>query len=476
MAQTMSRREEAHWCLDILIVEKETEACTAVAALLEGVGHRVHVVTDAAQAIATMQVHSFDIVIADVEADDLDGFSLLAKARAIAPSVHVILTAEAPSIEHAVAATRARADYLTKPLASKNLLGPVAAIARRHETQGHLRAERLMCKDGVDPIIGRSPLIMEVKRDIEVIAQADGAVLVCGESGTGKELVARMLHAAGPHADGPLVTINCAAFPESLLDAEIFGHERGAFTGAESRREGRLECADGGTLFLDEIGELSAAGQAKLLRAIEHGSFQRIGSNDTIKVDARIVSATNRDLEEMVAKGQFRGDLLYRLKVFRVDVPPLRRRRDDLPLLVEYFCQKHVRSGASNPSLSPEAWAVLASCDFPGNVRELEHAIRHALAFSRGGDIEVAHLPAELRGAAPVPPIRRRPAPPADGVVPLSSAVDAFEHQYLCQTLERTEGNRSRAARLLGISRKSLWAKLKRFEERQPGLTVAWRK
>ncbi|HUH05920.1 MAG TPA: sigma-54 dependent transcriptional regulator [Kofleriaceae bacterium] len=474
MAQTMSRREEAHWCLDILIVEKDTEACSAVAELLEGVGHRVHVVTDALQALATMQVHSFDIVIADVEADELDGFSLLAKARAIAPAVHVILTAQAPSIEHAVAATRARADYLTKPLASKNLLGPVAAIARRHETQGHLRAERLMCKDGVDPIIGRSPLVRELKRDVEIIAQTDGAVLVCGESGTGKELVARMLHVSGPHADGPLVTINCAAFPESLLDAEIFGCERGA--GGETRREGRLESAQGGTLFLDEVGELSPAAQAKLLRAIEQGSFERPGSNDTIKVNARIISATNRDLEAMVAKGQFRDDLLYRLKVFRIDVPPLRRRRDDLPLLVEYFCQKHSGPEASIPSLSPETWAVLASYPFRGNIRELEHAVRHALAFARGGDIEVQHLPAELRGAAPVPSSRPVPAGPVDGVVPLSSAVDAFEHQYLCRTLERTEGNRSRAASLLGISRKSLWAKLKRFEERQPGLTVAWRK
>jgi DNA-binding NtrC family response regulator len=451
------------WRLAILLVERAEEAREATIELLEGAGHRVHAVADGMQALAAARTQGFDLVISDVDGPLIDGFSLLEQLRRSDPTIHCILAASDPSIEQAVSATKAGAEYLRKPLAAADLLAPLGAIARRFEARAALCAEGSdECK--LNPLIGRSKAMFDLRRNLEVIAECDGSVLVCGESGTGKELVARMIHALGPRRNGPLVAVNCAAFPDTLLDAELFGHERGAFTGATGRREGRFEAADGGTLFLDEIGEMPLPAQAKLLRVLENGSFQRLGSSKTTEVDVRVVSATNRDLEHMVEQGTLREDLYYRLKVFKVDVPPLRERPSDIPLLVEYFCHKHVRRGEPIPSVSPGVWAVLAARGFRGNVRELEHGIRHALAFARGGEeLRVEHLPADWRAVADDQDGGSRSGRRSGEVVPLSSAVTAFEYEYLRQTLQHTDGNRSRAANLLGISRKSLWAKLKRY-------------
>jgi len=335
----------------------------------------------------------------------------------------------------------------------------------------------LVSDPGEDPLVGRCPAVAQIKRHIGVIARSDGALVITGESGTGKELVARMIHDASARGSGPLVTVNCAAFPETLLEAELYGHERGAFTGAAARREGRFEAAQGGTLFLDEIGELPLVAQAKLLRVLQEGTFQRLGSNAELKTDVRIISATNKNLEQLVAQGRFREDLFYRIKLFHLVLPPLRARRDDLPLLVEHFCRKH-RAAEGTVRISPAVWTRLREHSWPGNVRELEHAVQHAMAFAAGGEIALEHLPETIAHEPPAtlstpawcsdelaPPLRA-------GVLPLTSAISQFEHDYLLRAIERADGNRSLAARCLGISRKALWAKLKRYHAAAPQLSV----
>ena len=308
------------------------------------------------------------------------------------------------------------------------------------------------------PIVGRSAAVERVLSRLTAIATSDAAVLLTGESGTGKELLAHMIHERSTRRDRPLVIVNCAAFPETLIEAELFGHERGAFTGALQRRDGKFKAAEGGTLFLDEINGLSLAAQAKLLRVLQDGRFQPLGTNNEVAVDVRLISATNRDLATMVAEGTFRGDLYYRIKVLDLEIPPLRERDGDLPVLVAHFIDKHAPAGR-HPMLSPRAWAALATYPFPGNVRELEHAIQRAIVLSGGDEIDVEHLPREMAPADNGAPVHRD-----HGILPLAVAVHAFEREYLRNALEATHGNKTHAARLLGISRKHLWEKLRRLD------------
>jgi DNA-binding NtrC family response regulator len=442
--------------LAILIAEDDEALRELVVEVLEKRGYRVDRAADGGEALQAVQSRHYDVVISDVHMPQVDGFTLLDHLRRTTSATDVIIITGHGTIPEAIAATRAKALYLTKPFGYEELLGVLAQIAERRRVAAELAA-------GQSLMVGECAGIAQLKRDVQVIGKSDGAVVINGESGTGKELVARMIHEASPRRSKPLVTVNCAAFPDTLLEAELFGHERGAFTGATSKREGRFEHADGGTLFLDEIGEMPLMAQAKLLRVLETGTFQRLGSNANIKVDVRIISATNRDLEQLVAEGRFREDLFYRIKLFRVNVPPLRERGDDLVMLVEHFCRKYAPAGAPRPTLSPAAWAVLREHAFPGNVRELEHAIRHAMAFAGGDDIQVAHLPHEIAGDARAQLPAGAESPGNGKVLPLVSAIIQFEHAYLLQALEITSGNRSQAAQMLGISRKSLWAKLKRY-------------
>jgi two-component system response regulator HydG len=290
---------------------------------------------------------------------------------------------------------------------------------------------------------------------LETVAPSDAPVLVTGESGTGKELVARSLHALSPRREKAFVAVNCAAFPETLLEAELFGHERGAFTGAVKKRDGRFKAADGGTLMLDEISEIPLPAQAKLLRVLQEGVFEPLGTNAPVSVDVRIVSASNKNLKQRVAEGKFREDLYYRLNVLDILLPPLRERRDDIPLLVEFFLKRSADGGASS-TIAPRAWAALAEYPFPGNVRELEHAIQHAVVLARGKEIDLEHLPRDIVGA-------NAPAAGQGGAVlrPLAVAAREFEREYLLRALAACEGRKARAAELLGISRKNLWEKLK---------------
>jgi DNA-binding NtrC family response regulator len=297
--------------------------------------------------------------------------------------------------------------------------------------------------------------MVRLRDRIATVAPSDLPVLVSGESGTGKELVARAIHDLGARRDGPFVPVNCAAFPEALLEAELFGYERGAFTGAHKKRAGRFLSASGGTLFLDEVGELSLAAQVKLLRAAQDGMVTPLGSDTPVATDVRIVSATNRDLRARIAEKAFREDLYYRLAGVHVPVPPLRDRSGDVPLLVAHFLRAQAVQAATEPPITPEAWATLTKHPWPGNVRELSHAVQHAVVMARGGPILPEHFPEDMS------PHVARASGAARATVPLAQAMKRHEREILLAALGAAEGKRTRAAELLGISRKNLWEKLK---------------
>jgi DNA-binding NtrC family response regulator len=469
--------------LEILLADDGATAQVSLVERLAGSGYRVETAAIGEPTDARASAYPFDVIILDLSNAFADGPALCRQLRRIAPSADVVLLSARASIEEAVEATKAKASYLSKPCSEEEVLRTIATIAERR--RGQARLAREPGAPGQPILVGQSAVLRQLKHHLEVIARSEGTVLICGESGTGKELVAQAIHHASPRRGKPLVTVNCAAFPDSLLEAELYGHERGAFTGASARREGRFEAAAGGTIFLDEIGEMPLLAQAKLLRVLEDGSFQRLGSNTTLRPDVRVVAATNKDLDQLVAQGRFREDLFYRLKLFRLSMPPLRERAGDLPLLVEHFCRKHAPAGTTPQGLSPAAWAVLTRHHFPGNLRELEHAIRHAIAFSGGEEIQVEHLPAELtqvaqgarvtaRGTpnAPVAAAADPGAATAEAVGPLDAALVEFERDYVLRALAQNGGNRSLTASRLGISRKALWAKLKRYPAPRPTLSM----
>ncbi len=298
--------------------------------------------------------------------------------------------------------------------------------------------------------------MLRLAERIETIAQSDAPVLITGESGTGKELVARTLHDRSTRRAKAFIAVNCAAFPETLLEAELFGHERGAFTGAVKRRDGRFKAADGGTLLLDEIAEVPLPAQAKLLRVLQEGTVEPLGTNESTKVDVRIISATHRNLRERIKEGRFREDLYYRLNVLDIEIPPLRERRGDMPLLLQYFLNKFTQPGKTPSTISPRAWAVLSQYHFPGNVREFAHAIEHAVVLANGGEIEVEHLPGGITGT-----LDGTASTPAGSLRSLSAALKEFEHEYLLRALAQANGKKMKAAEILGISRKNLWEKLR---------------
>jgi DNA-binding NtrC family response regulator len=313
----------------------------------------------------------------------------------------------------------------------------------------HPRGDRPV--EGTDTI-GCTPQILALLDRLETYAASDAPVLIIGESGTGKELVARSLHHKSARCDKPFVAVNCAAFPDALLEAELFGHERGAFTGAVKRRDGRFKVADGGTILLDEVAEIPLLGQAKLLRVLQEGTIEPLGTNTVVHVDVRVVSATHQNLKELIAQGRFREDLYYRLNVLDMHIPPLRERRADIPLLLQHYLR---RSSSQPAGFSPRAWAALVGYPFPGNVRELAHAVEHAVVLARGQEIQLEHLPPDIAGSAVA-------ENHAGGTFPtLATAARAFERDYLLRALSLAGGRRDRTAELLGISRKTLWEKLK---------------
>jgi DNA-binding NtrC family response regulator len=448
--------------LDILLIDDEPDLRLALEEAVREAGHRVTVAGDGAEGMVQITSKVFDVIICDVRLPKTDGLTVLRRVRQESPASEVILMTAYAEVADAVAALKEGAyDYLTKPFEIDELLLQLRRIGQHRSLRRELDRARAELADRrhSTTLIGRSPHMRRVMGLIQVVAQSDAPVLVTGESGTGKELVARMLHERSARAAHPFMVVNCGALSETLIEAELFGHERGAFTGAVKRREGRFKAAHGGTLFLDEVAELPLSAQAKLLRVLQEGTFEPLGTNTTVKVDVRLLSATHRDLKKRIGEGLFREDLFYRIDVIEIPMPPLRERPGDLPLLLQHFLQTFAPAGKPIPTVSPGAWAALSQYPFPGNVREFSHAIEHAVVLSAGGEIRLEHLPSSITAGTRLG--SGEPTTAEGEVRPLQMAVKEFEREYLLRAIAQAAGRRLRAAEMLGISRKSLWEKLR---------------
>ena len=395
----------------------------------------------------------WDLALLDIKMPGMDGMELEARLKEAEPDLIVIMMTGYATVETAVQALKNGAyDYLTKPIDPDELSHVVGKALEHHRTKKEIVRLQENLKE-IFPktdLIGKSPAIQRVTEMIETVAPTDTTVLITGESGTGKEVVARAIHAASPRRLMPMVTIHCGALTETLLESELFGHERGAFTGAQFRKKGKFEIAEGGTVFLDEISDISLKMQTDLLRVLQEKEIVRVGSSQPIHVDFRAIAATNKDLQTLVQAGSFRPDLFYRLHVVTIDMPPLRDRREDIPLLVEYFVNKLCASmnRQTAPQVAPEAMDLLIRHHWPGNVRELENAVERALVVGRGGELRPADFPFQLSGTAT----------PAGG-----RSLDDVERAHITQVWSESGGNHSRAARILGIDRTTLYKKLKRY-------------
>jgi DNA-binding NtrC family response regulator len=444
----------------ILVVDDEVNARTALAELLRDEGFTVDTAADGFKALPKLEELSPDLVVTDLKMPGLDGIELLHKVHARDATCVVVVMTAFGAVDTAVKAMReGAADYITKPVNVDELSLVITRELKRKRLRaeaGELR-ERLSARHRISNIIGASQAMQQVFDTVLQVAPSRASVLITGESGTGKELIAAAIHEHSPRAKKPFVKLHCAALAETLLESELFGHERGAFTGAVGRREGRFEQADGGTLFLDEIGEISPATQVKLLRFLQEHEFERVGGNQTVKVDVRIVAATNRDLLDRVKQGQFREDLYYRLNVVSVEMPSLRARPSDIPLLAGHFLEKYARENAKAITrFSDAALERLTRYHWPGNVRELENAIERAVVVCRGSEIRPEELSPSI-----VPT-----TPGADGapVIPGASIAEIERHAIL-KTLEHTGGSTSRAAEILGISARKIQYKLREYQD-----------
>ena len=459
--------------LEILVVDDEPTILMSVGDALRAAGHRVCLAHDGAVAMASLNTQVFDLLICDIRLPRVDGMTIFRHVRQNAPGTDIVFITAFGAVPDAVAALKEGAtDYLTKPFRLEELKARVEQIAITRQLRKELNQARTAMESepqtsGGTCIIGRSPALQRTLERTEMFARSDYPVLITGESGTGKELVARLLHEHSERKNHPLVVVNCAAFPETLIEAELFGYKRGAFTGAFQDREGRFKAANNGTLFLDEVAEIPLPAQAKLLRVLQESCFEPLGTNQSVRVDVRILSATHRDLRERVRQGLFREDLYYRLKVLSLDVPPLRERRGDLPILVEHFLKRftaHSAEASEQPTITAGALAALAAYSYPGNIRELEHALQHAAVLSNGQGIDLEHLPPELAGPREVCEADEEAyvTDEVGGLQKLPEAIQVFERAYLLRALKIAEGKRTRAAHMLGISRKNLWQKLRR--------------
>ncbi len=446
----------------LLLVEDDRVVRLTVRDALEEAGYRVTACADAEEALVAAEGEAFDLVLTDIRLPGLDGVALFRRLRAAPVEPAVVLMTAYADTEQAVGLIREGArDYVVKPFEMDMLLLRLGRVRQDVEFRREMEAgDRTAQPDGspeVSPIRGRSEEARRLREQIDAAAACDFNVLLIGETGSGKELCARTIHAGSRRASRPFIAVNCAAIPEHLFEAEMFGHEKGAFTGADRRRVGRFEAADGGTLLLDELGDLPPAQQVKLLRAIETRSFEPVGSSRPVQVDVRVISATNRDLGALIESGRFRRDLYYRINVLEVDVPSLRERRADIPVLVGAFLADiAARARVPPPVLDGDAAAALTAHDYPGNVRELIHALEHAVAIARGGPIRRRHLPRSFQELAPAADAVR-----AQPIGPLNEALEQFEKDYIHKVLAQVGGHRGRAAALLGISRKTLWQRLR---------------
>jgi DNA-binding NtrC family response regulator len=469
--------EKAHQGgLRILFADDEAHLRDLMQMELPRMGHEVTVCPDGAAAMKALEKGSYDAALLDMRMPGLTGIEVLGKIRQISPDTQVIILTGHATVDTAVQALRLGAfDYLTKPCKWAELEVILNRVAERRALTNKAAAleTRLKAAEGAPTLIGETPAMMAVRRLIDTIAPTDASVMILGETGTGKELIARSLHEKSERCGGSFIPVNCGALPENLVESELFGHRRGAFTGADTHRKGLFEVANGGTLFLDEVGELDKSVQVKLLRFLESGEVRRVGENDPFRVDVRVLCATNRDLREMVANELFREDLFFRLNTFEIVLPPLRERKTDIAALAHHMLKRYARRGTGGSTLTSEAVAMLTEHDWPGNIRELANAIERATILAGGGPIGPEHLPTQV-------PVRRAGAggPSAPSTAAASSfggphfqipegnpTLRDIEMKYIQVILEKHNGNKPAASKELGISLKTLYNKINQLQQ-----------
>ena len=435
----------------ILIVDDETVVRDSLGKWFSSEGYQAKPVASAREALESITDTEYDVALIDIKMPGMDGMELQSRLREADPELSVIIMTGYASVETAVQALKHGAyDYITKPI-DPDELSHLVANALEHR---RVRREVVRLRENLQEVtpgtelIGKAPAMQKVVELIEMVAPTEATVLITGESGTGKEVVARAIHSAGPRRFMPMVTIHCGALTETLLESELFGHEKGAFTGAQYRKKGKFEVADGGTVFLDEIGDISLKTQTDLLRVVQEKEIVRVGGNQAIKVDFRCVAATNKNLEALVKAGTFRPDLYYRLHVFCIDLPPLRDRREDIPLLVAHFLNKFcMMTSRPVPQISSEALEVLMKQEWPGNVRELENAVERALVVCRGPEIKPSDFSFQFQ----------------TNDAPTGRTLEDVERVHIERILREASHNLSRAARILDIDRTTLYNKLRRY-------------
>ena len=447
----------------ILIVDDEKNYLLVLEALLAPEGYEIITTDKAEKGLNIIRNSDLDLVITDMKMPGMSGMDLLEATKKINPDLPVIMMTAYGTIEMAVEAMKKQAyDYITKPFQNEELK---LTVKKALENYRLIKENRLLRKALSDRfryanMVGKSKPMLRIYDLIEKVADSKASVLITGPSGTGKELIAKAIHFSSPRKNGPFISINCGALTETLLESELFGHERGAFTGAIAMKKGRFELADGGTLFLDEVGDMPPSLQVKLLRVLQEMEFERVGGTKTIKVDVRVISASNRNIKEDVATGTFREDLFYRLNVIQIEVPPLKERRDDIPLLVKHFIDKYSKNEAREQiELHPEVWKAFYNYHWPGNVRELENVIERAVVLSNGGIITLDDLPEELTSAK-VELEAERFVPPG---MPLPQALEKIEERLIRRALKECNNVQAHAATKLGITKSLMQHKMKKY-------------
>jgi two-component system response regulator HydG len=450
----------------ILIVDDERSNLESLEKIFRREGFRVAGAGSGAEALEHLRREQVSVLVTDLMMPGMSGEELLRAARAVSPETEVVLVTAYGTVETAVAAMKEGAyDFITKPVkrhavvkSVKQALEKARLLAENRELRARLAS--LSGREAEGGLLGAAPSFRSALDTLRRAAPTQATVLVTGESGTGKELAARLTHDLSPRARAPFVPLSCAAIPETILESELFGYERGAFTGAVGRKEGRFERAHGGTLFLDEVGEMSPSVQVKLLRVLQDGVVERLGGTQPIQVDVRLVAATNKDLEDEVRAGRFREDLFYRLNVVQVRLPPLRERREDVPLLAAAFLHRFAeRNGKKLRGFTTAALAAIESYDWPGNVRELMHAVERGVVLTRRELVDVEDLPEAVRASRPGPPA----AAPVLSVA-VGTPLDEIERTVIRETLRHTRGDKSLAAKLLGVAARTIYRKLDRDE------------
>ena len=443
----------------ILIVDDEKSMCQYLSIMLKKEGYKVKTASSGSKAVSEVKDSNYDVVITDIRMEGMDGIEVLSAVKEIDPSIPVIIMTAYASQKTAIEAlNRGAFHYLIKRAAKNDQIKMVirnALDVHRVKSENTFLKKQLRSKDGFKEIIGKSEEIKKVFTLVDKVADTDSTILVCGESGTGKELIARAIHYRSVRASSPFVSINCGALPENLLESELFGHVKGSFTGAIRDKDGLFKVASGGTFFLDEVGETSPAIQVKLLRVLQEREIIPVGGTSPIKVNARLIAATNADLERAVEEDAFRADLYYRLNVIPILIPPLRQRRDDIPLLVEHFLEKASAKMGEKKTISKEAMNLLVEYDFPGNVRELENIMERAVILLDGDRVDVEDLPDKVR--------TRTGGRRSLNMDTAQMTLEELEKEYLISVLEETNWQKKKASSILGINASTLYRKIQRY-------------